>query len=421
MACVRKGPQRYGYQDGELVHLLADRMNFTPVYVQDSEGVTYGKEEDDGHFSGSLGAVENDLVDIAGNIRVITNLYRTRNLLFLRPIGSTKLVYIVPKNYLKTKFVVFPLSFYTDQVVMLCIGTFISFSLVFYCIKYCSFKQTHQKGQETEDIDLLKIVLTMIGIHHSIAVKTDCTSTKMRIILGTGFLYAVILSSVYQGSIVKELNTLEDHTDIKTFEQLINTPLQLLIHADLAVHIEHFKEFSTHSIFNQLYKRNVIISNEIQNPGDFVAYNRTSTLLTLDMYISMLKINYFDKFSGEERVEVLPVSVKEFFNSITVSKTSPFIDEINYWLSRIDQAGLMLHQTAVAENDLKMEYIKYVKLGFSPNLKLRILTFEELNSLFVFMLIFHLFGFVVLFFELIWNKRYTICKHIIHPPVPICE
>lgn len=410
MACIQRSPYRYGYQDGELVYLLADRMNFTPVYVQDSEGVTYGKEEVDGHFSGALGAIENNKVDIAGNIRVITNLYRTRNLLFLRPIGSTKLMYIIPKNYLKRDFAVFPLSYYSVQVVVLYVATFISLSLVFYCIKSCSVRQKYQ-----EDVDLFKIVLTMIGIHHSISVKTDFTSTKKRIILGTAFLYAVILSSMYQGNIVKELNNLKDRNDIKSFEQLIHTPLQLLIHADLAVHIEYFKEFSQQSIFNQLYKRNTIIPNQIDNPGDYVAYNRTAALLTLDMYASMLKITYFDKETGEERVELLAVSVKEFFNSISVPKTSPFIDEINYWLSRFDQAGLISHQNSVAENDLKMEYIKYVKLGLNPNLKLRILTFEELNSLFLFMLIFYLCGFVVLFCEILWSKRHNLCKNIIHP------
>lgn len=410
MACVKRGPHRYGYQDGELVYLLADRMNFTPVYVQDSDGVTYGKEEHDGHFSGSLGAVENNKVDIGGNIRVITNLYRTRNLLFLRPIGSTKLMYIVPKNYLKRNFAVFPLHYYTAQVVVLYVVTFISLSLVFYCIKCCSARHYHR-----EDVDLLKIILTMIGIHHSISVKTDFTSTKKRIVLGTAFLYAVILSSMYQGNIVKELNNIDKNNDIKTFEQLINTPLQLLIHADLAVHIEYFKEFSQQSIFNHLFKRNTIIPNEIDNPGDFVAYNRTAALLTLDMYAPMHKIGYFDKESGEERIELLAISVKEFFNSITVPKTSPFIGEINYWLSRFDQAGLLSHQNTVAESDLKREYIKYAKLGLNPNSKLRILTFEELYSLFLFMLVFYVCGIVVLLCEILWHRRHDLCKNIIHP------
>lgn len=419
MACVRKkGCQRYEYMDGELIYLLAERMNFTPIYIQDGDGVTYGKEEADGHFSGSLGAIENHKVDIAGNVRVITNLYRTRNLLFLRPIGSMKLVYIVPKNYLKSDFVIFPLSFYTVEVICLYLVTFFSLSLVFYCIKYCSAMQKKKnnmmkKGWKIEDVDLFKIILTMIGIHHSISVKTDFTSTKKRIILGTAFIYSVILSSIYQGSVVRQVNTKHETTDIKTLEELIQTPLQLLIHADLAVHIEYFKEFPKKSTFNHIYKRNVIISNQILTPGDYVAYNRTAALLTLDLYTSMNKITYFDKTSGEERVTDIPVSVKEFFTSITVPKTSPFIHEINYWLSRIDQAGLMLHQYAIAENDLEMEYIKFVKFGFHPNVKLRVLTMRKLNLVFIFLFGMHLVAFAILLCEILWSKRHALCQILI--------
>lgn len=407
--CKKVSPNRYIYPDGEVAYILSRKMNFTPIYVQDPKSVTYGKEEDNGLFSGALGAIEYGTADIATNIRIITNMYKAENVLFLRPIGSLKMNYLVPNNYLSKEFLVFPWNFFEIPALIVYIFIFIVFVIVNYILQQYHFSYDLQETT----FNLPGIIITIFGICHNIAVTAKLMTTRKRLLLGTAFLYTVFLSSIYQGSIVNELDKFGDERNIKTLEQLLLTPLRLLIHDDLAVHIEYFRDLSDSNIFKQLYKRHEIIEHKAFDPSLMVAFNRTAALLTLDIYIPRHKWKLYNKEYGEHRVTKLPVPVREFFQSIIIPKHSPFIEEINRLIGRMESSGLIRRQEKMAFSDLMLGYIQFSKMGYHQHRDIKVLTFSKLTMLFSYLVVSYSVIFVVFLCEILWKRRNIMLKHIV--------
>lgn len=87
----------YTYPDGELMSAVANCMNFTPVYITILDGPKYGYQLPEGSFTGSLGDVEYEMVDLAANPKLIVD-YNTKKSVFLTPVASTKLFFIIQRR-----------------------------------------------------------------------------------------------------------------------------------------------------------------------------------------------------------------------------------------------------------------------------------------------------------------------------------
>lgn len=87
----------YTYPDGELMSAVAHCMNFTPVFITILDGPKYGYQLPEGSFTGSLGDVEYEMVDLAANPKLIVD-YNTKKSVFLQPVAATKLFFIIQRR-----------------------------------------------------------------------------------------------------------------------------------------------------------------------------------------------------------------------------------------------------------------------------------------------------------------------------------
>jgi hypothetical protein len=87
----------FTYVDGELASLLAEKMNFTSIFVvSEIEKSHNGFMLENGSFSGGIGAIENDRADLVINPRLISDLNTTRAT-YLQPITTESFNFVIQR------------------------------------------------------------------------------------------------------------------------------------------------------------------------------------------------------------------------------------------------------------------------------------------------------------------------------------
>lgn len=198
----------YSYVDGETVQIIGEKLNFTIIYVDSGDGVQYGFQLDDGNFTGSLGLLEYEQVDLAGNPRLIAN-YNTKKALFLQPITMMRLSFIIKKRKTQKLLIVFIYSQY-DKISTI-IGVFLSLSLPLVYALIIKYERKIVNGHIPEKNRVLKssIAKSVLYIHallHGVSMSHS-HGRATRITVGMVLFYGLVVSSLYQSSITKNLNT----------------------------------------------------------------------------------------------------------------------------------------------------------------------------------------------------------------------
>lgn len=198
----------YSYVDGETVQIIGEKMNFTLEYAESSDGVQYGYQSEDGNFTGSLGLIENEQVDLLGNPRLIAN-YNTTKSLFLQPITMMRLSFIIKR---RLTFKLLALFYYSQyDKISSAIGTFftVTFPFIYAYINRWERNIVNKHVKSTRRIkkcSLIRSLLYIFAIQNNVSMQHS-NGKATRIIIGVILFYTLVVSSLYQSSITKNLNT----------------------------------------------------------------------------------------------------------------------------------------------------------------------------------------------------------------------
>jgi hypothetical protein len=199
---------RYSYVDGETVQIIGEKMNFSVIYVDSSDGVQYGFQLEDGNFTGTLGLLEYEQVDLAGNPRLIAN-YNTKRSLFLQPITMMRLSFIIKKRNTHKLLIIFIYSQYDTTSTI--IGVFLTFAFPVIYALIVKFERRivnrHiPKRNHVTKSSMIKSMLYIFALHTNVSMSHS-HGKATRITVGIVLFYALVVSSLYQSSITKNLNT----------------------------------------------------------------------------------------------------------------------------------------------------------------------------------------------------------------------
>lgn len=372
----------YTYPDGEILNFIAKYMNFTPVYITNTDEDNYGYQDANGNFTGSLGALEYEKADLVANPRLIAD-YNTEKSIFLQPITMTKLFFTIKKRETtkKISFSVISKLDFASRIVA--ITLIVLFPVVYYVINRIEVFVY----KERQIIGLIRSILYVFGILNSVSVK-HTTLQASRIIALAIMFFALMTSALFQGTILKDIKQIITIGKITEINQLYDQDFQIAMQPALT-----YVFGQSGSNFNILLSLEDAV--EIMKKDPKIAY----------LLIDLLTGNYLDQFydnaTGENLFEVVPESAFQFYIAMMAPKSSPFNELINQVINIYVQTGLYDYHTQKAIDDNERFWVYRMKNGMIPKKKsesLKLSDFEELIKLF-FML--NAFGFAIFLLEFV--------------------
>ena len=390
----------FTYPDGEITSALARCMNFTPVYEQLFDGgPKYGFQDSDGTFLGSLGELEYGKVDLAANARLIAN-YNTSESVFLQPITMMKLFFVVQKRVVNKNLMVAmftELDFYSKILSIILVVLFpLSFIWIHNFEKKIQGKKAH--------VDVVKSILDIHGIVNGISVNHPST-TASRIVFTTIFFWTIMSSSVYQGVIVKDLNSDRNIGRIRKIDTLLQQNFKIGMAPSLTYAFQSEGDDKVSRALNKMTRN----FGDVALPPESATYvlleNDKFAYLWSDLFAGSYLNRYYDETTGENSFEVVPESAFQFYIAMMAPKSSPFIESMNEVINIYVQSGLFQHDTQQPQNDNDKIWIYRVINDLVPKEKSKSLTIADLQNVFKLYLGLIVLSFFVFFIEALTNLR----------------
>lgn len=162
----------------------------------------YGSQSEDGNFTGSLGSLENEQVDLLGNPRLIAN-YNTSKSLFLQPITMMRLSFIIKRRPTFKMLIISVYSQFDKTSTILGIAFSVIFPFIYFFINKNEMKILKPRKKAGS---LVRAITYVFALQQNISMKHSALGAT-RIVIAAILFYNLITSSLFQSSITKNLNT----------------------------------------------------------------------------------------------------------------------------------------------------------------------------------------------------------------------
>lgn len=383
----------FTYPDGELLNSIAKIMNFTPVYLEREGKATYGFQFPNGTFTGSLAATEYGKADLVANPRLIAD-YNTKKSIFLRPITMTKLFFVIKKRETRRVIDIFVFSKLDSFSFKSSMGLIFLFPVVYWFVLKTEIHLTRQNKR----MDKIKTLLYIFALLHNIS-STHPKLQASRIVVITILFYTLMSSTLFQVTILQDLNTLRTIGKVSKIDQLFEKNFTISMQPALTY---MFQEQSDDRMSKELNRISRNIDGTSLSVNEFTDRMKTDSKFAY-LLMDLLTGNYLDRFydheTGENLFEVIPESAFQFYIAMMAPKSSPFIDRFNQIINKYVETGLYQYHTQKAIDDNEKVWIHRIKNGYTPRAKRQSLKLSDLQALIKLYLSLVGFCCVIFFFE----------------------
>lgn len=388
---------RYGYSDGETIQIFAEHLNFTPVFIT-RDDTKFGQQLKNGTFTGALAAVEYGECDISGNSIVVT-IFNATKTLYLRTISSGKFYFVIPKPE-TSKELLKSLSASFDTASKCFAGALILFFLSFY-----PWFMKIETGifDQRKKISTQRSILIIFGIIFNVSAKLPSLNSS-RLFLAAVLFYSLVISTLFQSTIVKNLNANIVMGDITTLNELLDYNYRMILPDQLSA---IFRNYDGSKFARKLRKvaenGSCINSCTIGNVIENIKVDKKVAILMSDFTIGKYLDQYYDNVTKINLFSTVPEFVYQFYVSLLVPKNSPFQDHFNEIIQMMTEAGIFQYQYSVALQDNNKFMIKRVKEGEIPQKESKSIKFSDLQSVFSIYLLLNVFAILIFFVEILFN------------------
>lgn len=389
------GIDHYKYVDGDSITQISRLMNFTPVYVHDTGNAKDGYKLPNGTFIGSIGAIENDIADLTAIPSLIAE-HKTTKALYLNSIAMKKLYFMIQKRKVFRIIILSALFNFDGASKAIAIILFIMLPCIFVAVNRLESKIMKYREQPVG-----RNLLVIIGILLNISSKLSTLSAS-RVVTGMILFYILMISSIFQGSIIKNLNENKHVGDIQTIDELIKENYKLIMDQSLAFVLKSQGGSVLGDRLKALSENPENVVESSVKGFEKVSSDKFTALLVPDMLIEILNLHYDDE-TFEDTFEFIPEPAFEFYVAPMVQKNSPFIQTFNIWFSRYRESGFQQYQVARAVDDTKNVLIRRCKLGHFPKTSDKFLCFNDMISVFDVYGVCIFFSTLVFLAELLWK------------------
>lgn len=394
MLCRVIEKKKYELACSEILYTIKRLMNMTLEYVEPNDGEEFGYIHSNGTYMGSLGEVEYERVDISVVLRSIAEYKEALNLYFLTPVIIVKFCFVVPNNFYPLTFEVFPHKFVDNITLVLVIFSMFMLILVTYVIDTLTKSRT----------SIIKIALSYFSLYNNVSIVSTPTKLYSRLLCGTMLIFTIIMSNSYQGSIIRQLNTMGSAANIETIEQLLASDLIIRVPSGPDKYIRDFQSFPKESRQKRLIDKQIVTETSSAIQIKYAAYDRKAAIMCPNFFIEIYETIFLSNVTGESLINYVPECVFEYYMSVMVPKSSPFINHFNRIIQLVIEAGLIEYQYDRGKAESKLAYTRQVKEGIFFEKTERLLSMKELQTLFTYYCIWLGIAFIVLIIEIIVSK-----------------
>lgn len=302
--------------DGIAMSVLSEYMNFSISMSTSAESRYYGKVTKSGIPTGSLKATVERSIDLQGNSRFM-KLYGVEGYDLTYYFDFDKVCVVVPKAGKLSKWRG-TLDILTANIAL--------FSLVVLVI--CGVINGKIFGSCGWDV-----YAAFLG--QSIMYGVTDQSLPRRIFLGSFFVYSIVISTIFSGTLLSVYAYQKYLPDIETLEELEKSGLPARA---------SFNPFE--NVNTPLYQR---LAKKISRKIDKVDDNYTSMEIAaifriagIERYLDgkiLIQTKFSDK-DGHSQLHIIPECPNSYFLSFIVPLGSPYLKVINRFLVKVNEVGL---------------------------------------------------------------------------------
>lgn len=392
----------YTYVDGETLAILSRVMNFTPLYdrLHEDQSKKFGFQYPNGTFIGSLADIEYGYADLAVNPKFITDAYNTSNSVFLYPVTMSRLRFIIRKRPTRKLMTIAIYTLYdrTSKIIV------ITLSVLFPPIYSIINRWEHQIINSRKlSSSYVKNVLLAFAILNNVSMKQS-PFTSSRIIVASILFYTLVVSALFQSTIVKNLNTNERLGRITTIQELTDAGYSMKIPSYISL---IFKQPSMNKVSRMMLRANQTYLDVAVASSDLEALmppNKKIAFLWNDLYATNYLNQFYDKKSGRNFFESVPEPASQFYQSLMAPKSSPLLERFNEVLIQFSETGIGFHHVLKARADNSLIQIRRVKNGEIERPLDKAIKFEDIRTAFEIQLYLLVASCAVLVMEILVSK-----------------
>lgn len=357
----------FGGYDCYILANTAKYFNFTWIVTSSHDISNYGVLNENGIYTGTLGDVVNKRIDISGN-GFFYNDYEADDLIeFTFPINADLMCILVPKAQKIPQWIKMFQCFQWRTWILFIITWIISIVLW--------LKMNRRSGRAS--------FMEIIAIFIAIPTKLSKRNTH-RIFLAFCMSFTVIITSIFQGTLVKSFSAETFYADVNTLEQLDRSGL--LIATSLNVFDSDTELMK--SLQSKIIRVNTSAQYRAAKRRDVAAIERQSDA-------NLLINTKYKRHDGYPLLHLMDECVSSVFLGFIVPKRSPYLTMFNYGIMKFAEGGLLEKWytdvfDAMISESLKNSYVNDDKKPFK---------LEDVQAAFYILMIGHFVASIILLIE----------------------
>lgn len=349
---------------GNIMNLISNYMNFTPISIFPPDIKAYGGILSNGTAVGLWGLLEREEVELSANIRV-ANRGGEQNWTLSAFIGETSNNFISPNMHTAYKYT------FVDIVGK---KTYIALTLTAFLLTIIEY--SFHKLNNYKRFDIGNNLLVILAMFLTVSYKTPKTNYNRRIFLAVIFM-AMVVNITYQGNMVKILATETKTKNLESLADIIDTDFRIL----LPLGKLDFEPFATFGEETSKKMRNrTYFVNEYQDGIHQVMYQRDCVFLVLRSFIDIYGYKWYSNETETNLIHMISDQEEPMntYLALMILKRSPYRERIDDMVRRIREGGLY---DKIYDDSVFVTQLRFLQIPKSVN-KIKF-SLEELRLIFI--------------------------------------
>ncbi|XP_026811272.1 uncharacterized protein LOC113552623 [Rhopalosiphum maidis] len=316
----------YGGMDGIVAATLAKHMNFTPVYSEPSDGGKYGWAEANSEYTGLLGDLVYNKVDMAFN-GVFLNAYESNNTIqYTTPVMFDELCFVVPKAQQMSQWRAIFTAF--DVRLWYCLaGSFV--------VALSAWVLIRRTTNTSYSLTLLAINLFRVFL--MVPLNRVPNNISERLMVVSTVLFGFIMATSLQAVMVKYLSYPKYERDVATVQELYDTGMPVLSASNNLILLFVSDE---RPVYVKMSDRFSIINNKSLDILGVVASKRTSAAIgRKNDLVEKIASSYVE--NNEVLLHIVDECPRSFHIVYLVRKDVPFIQVVDRIITTFVESGIV--------------------------------------------------------------------------------
>lgn len=373
--------------------ILAESSNFTKTYLSPPANEMYGGRFLNGSSNGQLRIMENQLADIAVNLRIIKD-YGSNMAIFLHSLDDVVYEFMTPEmGYAK--------RLYYENILDKTTYCFIAFgyvSILFMLVLMKKIRCWIKTGKilKTRDVDIAKYAVVIYGLLTLVSQPWP-RNTQERILIISSTLVAIIVACSYQGTMYKMLSTQKTSLNYENLDELEQGKLELLASLTFKPNLNTVLE---NKASDRILKKATFIT-DIRGSIKRVATKEDAAIVIRDVVIDMYQAKYFDNKTGLNKFHKVAQPFISGSGGYMTHKMCPYIHRLNSIILHMMASGLVLREYKDLKRSVYLQLLKRPKFVGESDLMFKMSELQIVFECFCFGMA---FSFCVFIIEIIFDR-----------------